>query len=297
GAVTHLTKPVSEEALTQTFDSLLGFGGGRAKNLLLVEDDMTQLNAMINLIESGEVSVTAVRSAAEAMEAIAQQAFDCVVVDLGLPDLPGDELIARMRAVPEGASVPIIVYTARDLTRAEESKLSELSQTVIVKDAMSPERLLDEARFFLNQVESKLPSSKRRGADAAVFPGPSLAGNRVLVVDDDARNIFALRSALEECAMEVLSAESGQEGIDLLDSTPNIDIALIDIMMPELDGYETIRRIRRDPRFTDLPIIALTAKAMRGDRESCIAAGASEYISKPVDMDQLVSLLRVWLNR
>ncbi|MBV9333420.1 MAG: response regulator, partial [Candidatus Eremiobacteraeota bacterium] len=297
GAVTHLKKPVTEEALTQTFDSLLGYGGKRSKNLLLVEDDMTQLNAMINMIESGEVAVTAVRSAAEALEAMDAQRFDCVVVDLGLPDIPGDELIAQMRSKPQGIGVPIIVYTARDLTRQEELKLAELSETVIVKDAMAPERLLEEARFFLNQVESKLPASKRGTVDVALFPAPSLAGNRVLIIDDDTRNIFALRSALEECAMEVLSAESGQEGIDILDATPNVDIALIDIMMPELDGYETIRRIRADRRFADLPIIALTAKAMRGDREACIAAGASEYISKPVDMDQLISLLRVWLNR
>ena len=295
-AVTHLKKPVTEETLTQTFDSLLGFGD-RSKNLLLVEDDLTQLNAMVNLIQSGEVALTAVRSAAEAMTAISQQRYDCIVVDLGLPDMPGDELIAQMRRTPEAAGIPIIVYTARDLTRQEEVKLAQLSEAVIVKDALAPERLLDEARFFLNQVESRLPASKRSPVDVALFHGSSLAGNRVLIIDDDARNIFALRSVLEECELEVLSAESGHEGIDLLDATPNVDIALIDIMMPDLDGYETIRRIRADRRFADLPIIALTAKAMRGDRESCIAAGATEYISKPVDIDHLVSMLRVWLNR
>ncbi|HEY6484999.1 MAG TPA: HAMP domain-containing protein [Candidatus Cybelea sp.] len=297
GAVTHLKKPVTEEALTQTFDSLLGFVGDGSKNLLLVEDDITQLNAMIRLIESGEIAVTAVRSAAGAIEALTQQRFDCVVVDLGLPDLPGHELIAQMRRTASGASVPIIVYTARDLTRQEERQLAEISEAVIVKDAMAPERLLDETRFFLNQVESKLPSHKRTPFDAASSPSPSLAGHRVLIIDDDARNIFALRSALEGCAIEVLSAESGQEGIGLLERTPDVDIALIDIMMPEMDGYETIRRIRANARCADLPIIALTAKAMRGDRESCIAAGASEYISKPVDIDRLIALLRIWLNR
>ncbi len=297
GAVTHLKKPVTEEALTQTFDSLLGFVGDGSKNLLLVEDDITQLNAMIRLIESGEIAVTAVRNAAAALDALTQQQFDCIVVDLGLPDLPGHELIAQMRRTVAGASVPIIVYTAGDLTRQEERRLAEISEAVIVKDAMAPERLLDETRFFLNQVESKLPSHKRTPFDIPSSPGSSLAGNRVLIIDDDARNIFALRSALEGCAIEVLSAESGQEGIDSLERTANVDIALIDIMMPEMDGYETIRRIRANERFADLPIIALTAKAMRGDRESCIAAGASEYISKPVDIDQLIALLRVWLNR
>ncbi|HEY2473730.1 MAG TPA: HAMP domain-containing protein [Candidatus Cybelea sp.] len=296
GAVTHLKKPVSEETLTQTFDSLLGFVGDGSKNLLLVEDDMTQLNAMIRLIESGEIAVTAVSSGAEALEALNQQSFDCIVVDLGLPDRPGHELIARMRCTVSGASVPIIVYTASGLSRQEEQRLAEMSQAVIVKDAMAPERLLDETRFFLNQIESKLPAHKRTPIDAAA-PSPSLAGHRVLIIDDDARNIFALRGVLEGCAVEVLSAESGREGIDLLERTSDVDIALIDIMMPEMDGYETIRRIRENSRFADLPIIALTAKAMRGDRESCIAAGASEYVSKPVDVDQLVSLLRVWLNR
>ncbi|HEV3092362.1 MAG TPA: HAMP domain-containing protein [Candidatus Cybelea sp.] len=297
GAVTHLKKPITEEALTQTFDALLGFVGDGSKNLLLVEDDITQLNAMIRLIESGEIAVTAVRRGSDALEALLQQRFDCIVVDLGLPDVPGTELIAQMRATDAGARVPIIVYTARDLTRQEEMKLAEISEAVIVKDAMSPERLLDEAHFFLNQVESKLPARKRAPVDVAPFPSGSLAGRRVLIIDDDARNIFALRSALEAFSLDVLSAESGQEGIDLLARTPGVDIALIDIMMPEMDGYETIRRIRADARFGGLPIIALTAKAMRGDRESCIAAGASEYISKPVDVDQLIALLRVWLNR
>lgn len=257
---------------------------------------MTQLNAMINLIESGEVAVTAVRSAAAALDAIRQQEFDCIVVDLGLPDRPGDELIAEMRRMPAASSVPVIVYTARDLSRQEELKLSELSQTVIVKDAMSPERLLDETRFFLNQVEAKLPPSKRTPPEPTPS-GVALSGQRVLIIDDDARNIFALRSALEACGLQVIAAESGHEGIALLHDTPDVDIALVDIMMPELDGYETIRRIRADRRFAELPIIALTAKAMRGDRESCIAAGASEYVSKPVDVDQLISLLRAWLNR
>ncbi len=298
GAVAHLKKPVTEEALTQTFDSLLGFSSANTKSLLVVEDDIMQLNALVNLIGSGEVNVTAVRTASEALEALARNHFDCIVVDLGLPDVPGEELIAAMRAMPSGAGVPVIVYTGRDLTRQEEMKLNELTQAVIVKDAMAPDRLLDEAQFFLHQVESRLPASKRLSIEApGGGNGTSLQGKSVLIVDDDTRNIFALRSALEAYDMQVHSAEGGQEGIDLLARTPGIDIVLMDIMMPELDGYETIRRIRANARFADLPIIALTAKAMRGDRESCIAAGASEYISKPVDIDQLLSLLRAWLNR
>jgi len=208
-----------------------------------------------------------------------------------------DELIDLIRKQPGHVRVPVIVYTGRDLTRQEEAKLSRLSEAVIVKDAMSPERLLDETKFFLHQVEAKLPAAKRSPVDVGTMSGVSLEGRTVLIVDDDSRNIFALGAALEGHKMIVQKAESGQEGIDILMRSRPIDIVLMDIMMPEMDGYETIRRIRANSRFKDLPIIALTAKAMKGDRESCIAAGASEYISKPVDMDQLVGLLRVWLNK
>ena len=296
GAIAHLRKPVTEEALTETFDNLLGFADRRTKNLLVIEDDITQLNAMVNLIGSGEVAVTAVRSGEEAIEALNQGKFDCIVVDLGLPDVPGDQLIERIRAQAEHARTPIVVYTGRELSRQEETKLSKLSEAVIVKDAMSPERLLDETRFFLHQVESRLPAGKR-SADIPPLGTATLENKKVLIVDDDTRNIYALTSALEAHHLLAVSAESGQEGIDQLMRDPDIDIVLMDIMMPEMDGYETIRRIRANPRFKDMPIIALTAKAMKGDRESSIAAGASEYISKPVDMDQLISLLRVWLNR
>ncbi|HET9393097.1 MAG TPA: HAMP domain-containing protein [Candidatus Rubrimentiphilum sp.] len=296
GAIAHLRKPVTEEALTETFDNLLGFADKRTKNLLVIEDDITQLNAMVNLIGSGEVAVTAVRSGDEAMEALNSNKFDCIVVDLGLPDIPGDQLIERIRTQAEHARTPIVVYTGRELTRQEETKLTKLSEAVIVKDAMSPERLLDETRFFLHQVESRLPAAKR-SSDIPPLGTATLENKKVLIVDDDARNIYALSSALEAHHLQSVSAESGQEGIDHLMRDPAIDIVLMDIMMPEMDGYETIRRIRGNPRFKDLPIIALTAKAMKGDRESSIAAGASEYISKPVDMDQLISLLRVWLNR
>ena len=297
GAIAHLRKPVSEGALTETFDSLLGFTNGGSKNVLLVEDDVTQLNAMVNLIGSGEIAVTAVRTAAEALAAFDRERFDCIILDLGLPDMPGDELIAAVRRRPAGAGVPVIVYTGRDLSHQEETRLNQLTEAVIVKDAMSPERLLEETRFFLHQVRAKLPASKRSTIDIVREDGAGLEGKRVLIVDDDARNIFALRSALELHGMTVTSAESGQEGLDLLARSSGFDVVLMDIMMPEMDGYETIRRIRAQNRFADLPIIALTAKAMKGDRESCIAAGASEYISKPVDVEQLLSLIRVWLNR
>ncbi|MBV9270659.1 MAG: response regulator, partial [Candidatus Eremiobacteraeota bacterium] len=297
GAIAHLKKPVTEEALTETFDNLLGFADQRTKNLLVIEDDLTQLNAMVNLISSGEVAVTAVRTGSEALDALSSARYDCIVLDLGLPDVSGEQLISQIRQDESNARTPIIVYTGRDLSRSEEAKLEKLSAAVIVKDAMSPERLLDETRFFLHQVEARLPVAKRATIEIQPLGTHSLESKKVLVVDDDTRNIYALTSALEAHRLQVTSAESGQEGIDRLMSDGDIDIVLMDIMMPEMDGFETIRRIRANPRFRHLPIIALTAKAMKGDRESCIAAGASEYISKPVDIDQLISLLRIWLTR
>jgi CheY-like chemotaxis protein len=294
GAFAHLKKPASEDALTAAFDNLLGFAGTSARNVLVVEDDVTQLSAMASLIEHGEVNVTAVSTGTQALKALDDARFDCIIVDLGLPDIDGITLIERIKAHPAHVRVPVIVYTGRDLTEQEEAKLRHFSESVIVKDAMSPERLIEETAYFLNQVEARLPEPKRR---AAASPSTSrLEGQTILITDDDTRNIFALRTALEELKMHVLSAESGAEAISLLRAHPEIDVVLMDIMMPEMDGYETIRRIRSHDEWRNLPIIALTAKAMKGDREQCIAAGASEYISKPVDLDQLVALIRLWVN-
>jgi CheY-like chemotaxis protein len=295
GAFAHLKKPASEDALTQAFDNLLGFADAASRNVLVVEDDVTQLSAMANLIQSGEVTVTAVSTGAQALAALDDAKFDCVIVDLGLPDIEGIALIERIKAHPAHQRVPVIVYTGRELTEQEDGAIRRLSESVIVKDAMSPERLIEETSYFLNQVEARLPEVKRpvhRGTTNA----SSLEGRTILITDDDTRNIYALRSALEDFKMIVLSAESGADAIGLLRSHAEIDVVLMDIMMPEMDGYETIRRIRARDEWRDLPILALTAKAMKGDREQCLAAGASEYISKPVDIDQLVALIRVWLN-
>jgi CheY-like chemotaxis protein len=295
GAFAHLKKPASEDALTAAFDNLLGFADASSRNVLVVEDDVTQLSAMANLIQSGEVSVTAVASGTQALVALDDARFDCVIVDLGLPDIDGIELIERIKQHPAHERVPVIVYTGRELTEQEDGAIRRLSQSVIVKDALSPERLIDETSYFLNQVEARLPETKRTAGPVRSH-GTTLKGRTVLITDDDTRNIYALRSALQEFEMNVLSAESGAEAIGLLRSHGEVDVVLMDIMMPEMDGYETIRRIRARDEWHDLPIIALTAKAMKGDREQCLAAGASEYISKPVDIDQLVALIRVWLN-
>ena len=294
GAVAHLQKPISEEALVDAFDRLLGFAESRCKNVLVVEDDIAQLNAMVGLIGTGEIEVTAVASADAALTAVQRQRFDCIIVDLGLPDMSGQELIDRLRSNPATERVPVIVYTGRELTREQDASLRRLSSTIIVKDGYAPERLIDELNFFLHRVEADLGPAKRMPPEET---NGSLHHRRVLIVDDDARNIFALEAALRAYGMETVTAESGRNGIDLLRSRDDIDIVLMDIMMPEMDGYETIRRIRADGRIADIPIIALTAKAMRGDREACIAAGASEYVSKPVDIDQLTSLLKIWLSK
>jgi CheY-like chemotaxis protein len=294
GAFAHLKKPASEDALTAAFDNLLGFADAKTRSVLVVEDDVTQLSAMASLIESGEVTVTAVSSGAQALAALDEGVFDCVVVDLGLPDIDGTALIEQIKAHPAHARVPVIVYTGRELTEQEDAALRRLSESVIVKDALSPERLIEETAYFLNQIEARLPDLKR--PPSVPTAGISLEGRTILITDDDTRNIYALQSALEEFKMNVLCAESGAEAIGLLRANSNVDVVLMDIMMPEMDGYETIRRIRARDEWKDLPIIALTAKAMKGDREQCLAAGASEYISKPVDIDQLVALIRVWLN-
>ena len=262
--------------------------------MLVVEDDTVQLNAMVNLISTGEIQVTAVTSGEAALTAVRREQYDCIVIDLGLPDMRGEDLIDRLRSSAATATVPIVVYTGRDLTRDEEASLRRLSSTIIVKDGFAPERLIDELNFFLHRVEADLATVRRQAASD--FNG-SLHNKRVLIVDDDARNIFALEAALRSYGMHTVSADSGRSGIEILRESNDIDIVLMDIMMPEMDGFETIRRIRADDRIGDMPIIALTAKAMKGDREACIAAGASEYVSKPVDIDQLTSLLKIWLNK
>ncbi|MDE3078096.1 MAG: response regulator, partial [Chloroflexota bacterium] len=221
--------------------------------------------------------------------------FDCVVLDLGLPDVSGCELIEKIKTEVGNRALPIIVYTGKDLTHEQETQLRKMAESIIVKDARSPERLLDETALFLHRVEARMPEPKRKMLQELHQAAPGLAGRKILIVDDDVRNIFALTSALERYGMAVLYGENGKAGIDVLTNTPGVDGVLMDIMMPEMDGFETIRSIRAMPQYKSLPIIAVTAKAMKGDREKCIEAGASDYVTKPVDIDQLVSLLRVWL--
>ncbi|MEH2054087.1 response regulator [Nostoc sp.] len=297
GAITYLQKPVSPEALTQVLTEIKGFIERQVKNLLIVEDDPVQAQSIIELIGNGDVQSTAVGTGAEALSILRSHHFDCMVLDLGLPDMSGFALIEQIKLEPRLLKLPIIVYTGKELSRQEETQLRGLAETIIIKNVRSPERLLDETALFLHRVQANLPPPKRQILEQLHQNDPVLANRKILIVDDDLRNIFALTSFLESYQMQVLFAENGRDGIEKLQTNSDINIVLMDIMMPEMDGYETTRAIRQQPQFRSLPIIALTAKAMPGDKEKCIEAGASDYITKPVDTEQLLSLLRVWLYR
>ncbi|MEH2057214.1 MAG: response regulator [Nostoc sp.] len=297
GAITYLQKPVSPEALTQVLTEIKGFIERQVKNLLVVEDDPVQAQSIIELIGNGDVQSTAVGTGAEALSILRSHHFDCMVLDLGLPDMTGFTLIEQIKLEPRLLKLPIIVYTGKELSRQQETQLRGLAETIIIKNVRSPERLLDETALFLHRVQANLPPPKRQMLEQLHQTDPVLANRKILIVDDDLRNIFALTSFLESYQMQVLFAENGRDGIETLQANPEINIVLMDIMMPEMDGYETTRAIRLQQQFRSLPIIALTAKAMPGDKEKCIQAGASDYITKPVDPEQLLSLLRVWLYR
>jgi HAMP domain-containing protein/CheY-like chemotaxis protein/signal transduction histidine kinase len=297
GAIAYLEKPVSAEALEEAFARIGKFLDNRVRRLLVVEDDPAQRDAIVSLIGHEDVEITAVEGAEEALQTLGEMDFDCMVLDLGLHDMSGFELLERVKSDPARRELPIIVYTGKELSQAEETQLRRYAETIIVKDVKSPERLLDETALFLHRVESNLPENKRRMLERLHTADAVFHGKKVLIVDDDVRNIFSLTSVLEEHGMDVAFAENGKDALTWLDKSSTVDIILMDVMMPEMDGYETTRAIRERPEWRAIPIIALTAKAMKGDREKCIAAGASDYITKPVDTEQLLSLMRVWLYR
>ncbi len=298
GAVAFLEKPITKDALLDAFGEIRTFVDRPVKNLLLVEDDEAQRKAVADLVGGEEdVHVTAVGSSEEAISALEERHYDCMVVDLKLPDMTGFDLLEKLKGDERFLAIPVIVYTGKELTRREETKLKKFSEAIVVKDASSPERLLDETSLFLHRIERKLPQDKRKMLEQLHSADDVFKGKKILIVDDDVRNVFALTSVLEASGMEVVYAENGKDGIEALQANPDVDLVLMDIMMPELDGYETIRAIREIEEFQQLPIISLTAKAMKGDREKSIASGASDYITKPVDTDQLLSLMRVWLYK
>ncbi|MDQ6626140.1 MAG: response regulator, partial [Verrucomicrobiota bacterium] len=295
GALRFLTKPVDHAQVKGIFDKAHEMADSKSKKLLVIEDDETQRNSIRELIGNETADLTDAGDGKEALNALSNERFDCVVLDLMLPDMTGFELIDRIRS--EDSNLPIIVYTGKDLSRDEEEKLNRIAQTTIVKDVRSPERLYDQTALWLHRDAAKLPEDKREMLRKLHDPDAVLSGKKVLIVDDDIRNIFAMTSMLERYKMDVSSAETGKAAIEVLNQRPGIEVVLMDIMLPEMDGYETMRTIRKMFGFEQLPIIALTAKAMKGDREKCIDAGASDYISKPVDTERLLTLLRNWLHR
>ncbi|SES92933.1 GAF sensor hybrid histidine kinase [Myxococcus fulvus] len=296
GAIGHLRAAADPAAAVAALASLRDFVERKGRGLLIVEDDAVHRQSLQELLGSDDVQTMAVGTAAAALAALAERRFDCMVLDLGLPDLPGTELIRRVREAHGAGGPPIIVYTGRELSRAQETELRRVAEAIVVKDAQSPERLLEETSLFLHRSPSTLSETKRRMLEKARERDPLLVNRKVLVVDDDVRNIFALNTVLERYGMKVAFAESAREGLAQLETDEDIELVLMDVMMPEMDGYQAMRAIRRMERVSHLPILALTAKAMKGDREKCLEAGASDYITKPVDIEKLLSLLRVWLH-
>jgi HAMP domain-containing protein/signal transduction histidine kinase/DNA-binding response OmpR family regulator len=297
GAFSYLVKPATTGDLEAAFERLNAFVAPHQKRLLIVEDNDRERASVVELLSHGDVQIVAVATGTEALGRLRAELFDCCVVDIRLPDMTGFELLDRLHAEPALQSIPVVVFTGKELTPEEEARLRAVAKSIILKDVQSPERLLDETSLFLHSVIADLPENKRKMIERLHSSTEALRGRKVLIVDDDARNIFALTTILENQEMDVISATNGRQAIELIQSSPGLSVVLMDIMMPEMDGYETMREIRKNPKFRTLPILALTAKAMKGDREKCLEAGASDYISKPVNTDQLLSLLRVWLYR
>ncbi len=307
GALEYLVKPVTAEALQKALADVKKFSEREVKDLLVADSDEQHRNNVLDLIGNGDVRIKAVASGKDALAALKKKRYDCIVLDLKLPDISVADLLEAIQGFDLTRDVPVIVYGMDELPQQEQERRQRrrahqsggqpksLALKGIVKKVWTPERLLDETALFLHRVVSKLPEERRQMLEKLYLRADSLAGKKVLVVDDDVRNIFALTAVLERHKMAVLSAENGSKALEELVQNPDVDIVLMDIMMPEMDGYEAMRQIRQMKQFESLPMIAFTAKAMKGDREKCIAAGASDYLSKPVDTDQLVSLLRVWL--
>ena len=295
GAIGYAVKPATRERLKEVFDTLESKFTQKTKRVLLVEDDARQRESMMQLIADDDVNITAVATGEEGLALLRSQVFDCMIIDLKLPDMQGHELLQKMASEEVCSFPPVIVYTGRNLTRDEEANLLKYSRSIIIKGARSPERLLDEVTLFLHKVEAQMSPERQSMLKAVRSRESVFDGRKILLVDDDMRNVFSLTSALELKGIVVEVGRNGFEALAKLDEIPDLDLVLMDVMMPEMDGLEATRRLRADPRFAKLPVIAITAKAMKDDQEQCLKAGASDYLAKPIDLDRLYSLLRVWL--
>jgi len=297
GAFAYVVKSPTTDGLEAAFDRIKDFTTPRTRRLLVVEDNDIERRSIVELLGHDDIELASAATGEEALSVMLDRPFDCVVLDLRLPDMSGFDLLERIHAEPGLAQTPVVVFTGKELEPEEQIRLKRMAKSIVLKDVRSPERLLDETALFLHRVVTELPVEKQAMLERLHHSKEVLRNRKVLVVDDDARNIFALTSVLENQGMDVISTTNGRSAIEILRNNPGLDLVLMDIMMPEMDGYETMREIRRAPEFRTLPILALTAKAMKGDREKCLDAGASDYIAKPVNTDQLLSLMRVWLFR
>jgi CheY-like chemotaxis protein/two-component sensor histidine kinase len=297
GAFSFVTKPTTREGIADALSRIKEFSAPRRKRLLVVEDNKAEQMSIRELLGHDDIEIVNAGTGDEALAALRNRPCDCVVLDLRLPDMSGFEVLERMRADDALTDVPVVVFTGRELSAEEDAQLHTMARSIVVKGVESPERLLNETALFLHRVITDLPAEKQQMLERLNSSDEDLVGRTVLLVDDDARNIFALSSVLERRGMNVLTATTGNEAIDLIEKTPSLAIVLMDIMMPEMDGYQTMEKIRQNREYRRLPIIALTAKAMKGDREKCLEAGASDYLAKPVNTEQLLSALRMWLHR
>jgi len=297
GAIGYLEKPVSKDSIVDALSNIKGFIDRERKRLLIIDANHDHREGLVELIAGDDVEISTSDNGEEAIAKLQEGDFDCVVLGLELSDMPGIEFIRKVQKEIQLPDLPMVIYTGQELTQKQENEIRKISNTVVAKEVQSPERLLDETSLFLHRVEANLPEYKRKMLEEVHQTDPVLRGRKVLIVDDDVRNIFALTSILERQEMNVLYAESGKEALEILEESPDVSVVLMDIMLPGMDGYEATMAIREMPKFKTLPIIALTAKAMKGDREKCLDSGASDYIAKPVDTDKLLSLLRVWLYR
>ena len=295
GAIGFAVKPTTRDELQQIFRRLEDKGAKKVKRVLVVEDDARQRDSVVHLIKEDDIDIAAVATGAEALDLLKTTVYDCMIIDLKLPDMDGSDLLERMTVEDICSFPPVIVYTGRNLTREEEARLNKYSRSIIIKGARSPERLLDEVTLFLHTVESKMSAERQTMLRVARNREKVFEGRKVLLVDDDVRNIFALASALEQKGLQVEIGRNGFEALSKLAELPDIDLVLMDVMMPGMDGLEATRRIRANPKLAQLPVIAVTAKAMKDDQEQCRRAGANDYLAKPIDLDRLFSLLRVWM--
>jgi CheY-like chemotaxis protein len=297
GARNFLLKPLASDALKELFEDIQSFAGKPTRNVLVVEDNELDSSQIGKILGSDDIQVTIAPTGKKALEQIREKEYDCIILDYTLPDISGTELVDKVGEAKKKLT-PVIVYSAKDFTKSELNTLGRTSHTIMTKGVNSLEHLLEETILHLHYAHKALPQEKKRLIENIRMKEDILTGKNILVVDDDVRNLFALTTVFERYNVNVITAESGKEAIQIIsEDNPKIDMVLMDIMMPEMDGYETTQKIRREHKNSTLPIIAVTAKAMKGDRQKCIEAGASDYITKPLKIDQLLSLMRLWFYK